>query len=59
MPTLSQVAFVLGGAVAAIVIGYAYLPVPLSAIGPVLGVAWMGAIGGISGLFVKGMFGKS
>ena len=58
-PSFRQLAFALGGALAAIVIGYNYLPVPLGDVGPVLGVAWMAAIGAVSGLFLKGMFGES
>lgn len=57
-PTPRQLAFALGGALVAIVIGYSYLPIPLAQLGPVLGVAWMAAIGGISGLFLKGMVGE-
>jgi hypothetical protein len=59
MPTRVQIAFAAGGALLAVVAGYSYFPVPLAATGPVLGVLWMAALGGISGLFMKAMFVKS
>ena len=59
MATRVQIAFAAGGALLAVVAGYSYFPAPLTAIGPVLGVAWMLALGGISGLFMKAMFVKS
>ncbi len=55
MATRSQIAFAAGGAVVAVVAGYGFFPIPLAAVGPVLGVAWMVVLGGISGLFLRGM----